>query len=168
MKASFLAVAVVFLSATQALPQSGTLTEADKAFLTSDRRGATYELESAKLASKKAVRADIKSYAEKLIRDHEAYNAALETLGKAEGLTLPTEPEAADRARLQELEKLSGSAFEALYIKEAVRINAEDKRDADKEKATTKIAAISDFIGKFASMDAEHEELARRLAAAKS
>ena len=149
--------------AGQAYAQSGSLSESDKAYLIKDRRGATYELESAKLALSKAAREDVKSYAQKLVHDHSAYNAALEKLGKEQGVTLPTEPDAADKAHMADLEKLSGKAFDALYIKEAIRINTEDKTDAEKAKSSTKDQAIKEFIAKFADMDAEHEKLAKQL-----
>ena len=48
-------------------------------------------------------------------------------------------------------------------MKEALRIDAEDKRDSEKEKATTKSEAIKSFIAKFADMDTEHETLAKQL-----
>ena len=70
---------------------------------------------SAKLAVSKASREDVKSYAQKLVHDHEDYNAALEKLGKDEGVILPTDPDAADKAHMTDLEKLNGKAFDALY-----------------------------------------------------
>ena len=146
-----------------ALAQSGSLSESDKEFLTKDRRGATYELESAKLAVSKASREDVKSYAQKLVHDHSDYNAELEKLGKEQGVTLPTEPDAADKAHMADLEKLSGKAFDTLYVQEALRINADDKKAAEKEKSETKNPAIKDFIAKFADMDAEHEKVAKQL-----
>ena len=143
--------------------QTGTLSEADRSFLVKESRGAAYELASAKLAVKKASRGDVKSYAEKLVKDHEMYNAALEKLGKSQGLTLPNEPDPADKAHMQDLERLSGAAFDGLYIKEALRINADDKRDGAKQKADTKSEPIKDFMAKFSDMDAEHEKLAAQL-----
>ena len=106
--------------------------------------------ESAKLAASKASREDVKSYAQKLVHDHSDYNAELEKLGKEQGATLPTEPDAADQARMAELEKASGKAFDALYVKDALRINADDKKAAEKEKSETKNPAIKAFIAKFA------------------
>ena len=147
----------------QASAQSGQLSGSDKSYLTKDRRGAAYELESAKLASSKSSREDVKSYARKLVQDHETYNAALEKLGKQEGVTLPTDLDAADKAHMANLEKLSGKAFDALYIREAIRINAEDKKDAEKEKSETKNADVKNFIAKFTDVDAEHEKLAKAL-----
>jgi len=122
--------------AGQAWAQSGSLSQTDKEFLIKDSRGAAYELGSAKLAVQKASSVDVKSYAEKLVKDHESFNAALEQLGKQEGVTLPTEPDATDKAHMAELEKLSGKAFATAYVKDAVRINADDKQAAEKEKAS--------------------------------
>ncbi len=151
-------------SGGQVAAQSGTLNASDKAFLVKDSRGAAYELASAKLAVQKASRNDIKGYAEKLVKDHEDYNTALESLGQQDGITLPTEPDTADKAHMAALQKLTGKAFDRLYVREALRINAEDKRDAEKEKAATKSEAVRAFIAKFADMDAEHERLAKQLA----
>ena len=149
--------------AGQAHAQSGTLSQSDKDYLAKDRRGAAYELGSAKLAVIKASRGDVKSYAQKLVHDHEDYNAALEKLGKEQGVTLPTEPDAVDKVHMADLAKLSGKAFDTLYIKEAMRINADDKTASEKETADTKDLAVKAFIAKFADMDAEHEKLAKQL-----
>ena len=167
MKNVLLSTVLIAGFALPALAQSGTLSESDKAFLTKDRRGAAYELESAKFAETRAKRQDVKSYAQKLVHDHEAYNAALEKLGKEQGVTLPTEPDATDKVKMAELEKLNGDAFDKIYIQDALRINTEDKKDAEKEKSETKNEAIKSFIAKFADMDAEHEKLAKELEASK-
>ncbi len=163
MKRSMVLAIGVLGFAGQAFAQSGSLSKSDKEYLIKDRRGAAYELESAKLAVSKASRDDVKSYAQKLVHDHIDYNAELEKLVKAQGVTLPTEPDAADKAHMADLEKLSGKAFDTLYIQEALRINAEDKKAAEKEKSETKDPTIKDFIAKFADMDAEHEKLAKQL-----
>ena len=163
MKRSMMIAAAIVGLAGQAYAQSGSLSEADRSYLTKDRRGAAYELESAKLAVSKASRDDVKSYAQKLVHDHSDYNTALEKLGKEEGVVLPTDPDAADKAHLADLEKLNGKAFDTLYIQEALRINAEDKKDSEKEKSATSNSAIRAFIAKFADMDAEHETLAKQL-----
>ena len=75
----------------------------------------------------------------------------------------PTDPGAADEAHLADLEKLSGKAFDRLYIQEALRIDAEDETASDREKSETSNPAVKAFVGKFADMDAEHEAGARRL-----
>ena len=161
------AIAVVSISlfATDlAHAQSGSISEADKTFLMEDSRGAAYELASAKLAVSKATRDDVKNYTEKLVRDHERYNSELEQLGRSLGLTLSTELDQTAKVHIEDLQGLSGTAFDMLFLKEAKRVNADDKRDADKEKASTKEQTIKDFIAKFAATDAEHEKIADELA----
>ena len=162
--ASLLAGAAVAGWQGPARAQNADLSEADRSFLVKDARGAAYELQSAKLAVQKAARQDVKDYAAKLVRDHETYNTALEQLGKKQGLTLPTDFDATDKAHMQDLERLSGKAFDDLYIKEAMRINADDERDSAKEKASTKVQAIKDFMAEFEGMDKDHEKLAQKLA----
>ena len=151
------------LGAAQA--ESGRLSDADKAFLVKESRGAAYELDIAKMAAKKAVRPDVKGYAEKLVHDHQQYNDALEKLGQTEGMTLPTTPHEADKARIGYLDSLSGTAFDSLFIKQAVKVNAQDKKEGADEKSSTKSQAIKDFMEKFSDMDAEHEKLAKQLEA---
>ena len=149
--------------ASPAWAQAGKLSASDEAFLTKDAMGAAYELQSAKLATTKATRPDIKAYAAKLVHDHEAYNAALEKLGQEHDVKLSMQPDAADAAHLLDLNRASGSAFDTLYVQEAIRVNKEDKQAGDAEKASTKSQVIKDFIAKFAAMDAGHEKLAKTL-----
>ena len=137
----------------------------DRDFLVQDAQGAAYELNLARLAADRAAREDVKSYARKLVADHDGYNGALQALGKAKGLQLPTEMTAT--AKLDAIKLLSGALFDKAFIAEAMRVNADDVAEADKEKAATHDDAIRSFLGKFAAMDSEHEALAKRLNDAK-
>ena len=105
----------------------------------------------------------MKAYAQKLVNDHEAYNAALRRLGRDQGLPLPNDLTGADTVRLTALKALSGSLFDKAYVKEAIRINADDMSEAKKEMDATQDETIKTFIAKFAGMDAEHERLAKAL-----
>ena len=159
----FLIAAVIGIA--PALAQK--IDSADRDYLVQDAQGAAYELNLAKLATAKASRADVKAYAGKLVADHETYNAALQKLGTQEGLSLPNDMTTTDSAKLDVLKALSGSLFDKAFIEQAMSINAEDVKEADKERNTTKDAAIKTFIGTFASMDREHEALAKKLNDAK-
>ncbi len=141
------------------------LSPIDRACLITEASGAAYELASAKLAAAKATREDVKAYARMLVGDHEAYNAALLNLGKAKGLLLPTEVDGDDAKRLSALDQASGPGFDAAYVTEALRVNAEDGREAEQERASTADPAIKAFIERFAGrgVDAKHEAGAKRL-----
>lgn len=150
--------------AAPACAQSGSdLTAADRQFLTQDAQGGMYELSIAKLAEQKTTRQDIKSYASMVVNDHEHYNTALQKLAADKGVTLPKEMSAADRTKLDALEKDSGNSFDRTFIQDAKRVNAQDKKDAQQEANQTKDADIKAFIQKFADMDSKHEKGAQDL-----
>ena len=140
-----------------------TRSTTDKDYLVQDAQGAAYELESAKLATRKASNPDVKAYAQKLVHDHETYNAALQRLGHEHGFALPNDLTSADTVRLTALKALSGSLFDKAYVKEAIRINADDLDEAKTEMDATQDEGIKTFISQFAGMDAEHEALAKAL-----
>ena len=140
-----------------------TRSTTDKDYLVQDAQGAAYELASAKLATRKASNPDVKAYAQKLVHDHETYNAVLQRLGHEHGFALPNDLTGADTVRLTALKALSGSLFDKAYVKEAIRINADDLDEAKKEMDATQDEGIKTFISKFAGMDAEHEALAKAL-----
>ena len=143
------------------------VSDADRDYLMQDARGAAYELNLAKLAADKASRADVKAYAGKLVADHQIYNAALQALGKEKSLSLPNDMTSGDTVKLTALKALSGSLFDRAFIEQAMSINADDVREAEKERKATRDEAIKSFIAKFASMDTEHEALAKKLNEAK-
>ena len=65
--------------------------------------------------------------------------------------------------RLTALKALAGSLFDEAYVKEAIRINADDLSEAKKEMDETRDEPIKTFLSRFAGMDAEHESLAKAL-----
>ena len=151
-------------SARPALAQNTpTRSTTDKDYLVQDAQGAAYELEAAKLATRKASDPAVKAYAQRLVHDHEAYNAALQRLGHDHGFTLPDDLSAADTVRLTALKALAGSVFDKAYVKEAIRINADDLSDAKKEMDATQDETIKTFLSHFAGMDADHEASAKAL-----
>ncbi len=155
---------MLLASAGPALAQNTPIrSTTDKDYLVEDARSAAYELASAKLATQKASNPAVKAYAEKLVKDHESYNTALQRLGHDQGYTLPNDLSAADSVRLTALKALSGSLFDKAYVKEAIRINADDLSEARKEMDATQDETIKTFLSQFAGMDAEHEASAKAL-----
>ncbi len=145
--ASFGIASFMVVSPGPALAQNTpTRTTTDKDYLVQDAQGSAYELETAKLATRKASNPDVKAYAEKLVHDHETYNAALQRLGHQQGFSLPTDLTTADTVRLTALKALAGSLFDKAYVKEAIRINADDLSEAKKEMDETQDDTIKTFL----------------------
>ncbi len=137
--------------------------DADRTFLIQDVQGGRYELALAKLATTKATKPAIKQYAQMIVRDHSRANQALMQLVKQEGVNLPAGMTDKDTKMLARLKTMSGSNFNRAFVDEMNRINAEDKRSADQEKASTKESAIRSYISRFSAMDAKHKSGASQL-----
>ncbi len=167
--ALLLAAAIVPAARAQTTPPvagtaaPGQLTDADRAFLVKDAQGGLYEKALAELAQKRAARADVKAYATQVAADHETANGALQDLATFKGVSLPTAMGAADQRKLKGMTAYNARAFDAAFVKEAIRINAQDKRDSAAESGRTQDADIKAFLAKFSAMDADHERMALAL-----
>ena len=144
-------------------PKPAPITNTDHQFLVKDAQGGAYEIALAALAQQRTSREDIRAYASRIIADHATYNQALQELGRAKGIELPTDVTAEDRVRLNGINVYTGSTADRSFIEEAIRINAEDKQDAAEEVAKTPDPDIRAFLQKFEAVDAEHEQMALAL-----
>ncbi len=156
-----IALAVLLILAAPAA--FAAVSAADRSFLTHEAQGGAYELAIAQLATQKGTRDDIKAYAQRIVSDHEQANTALQQLAQSKGVSLPTGMTNDEQTRFAGLQNLQGTTFDRAYVKEAVRINAGDKRDFAKEAKTTHDADIRAYVQRFAAMDAEHEQAAKQL-----
>ena len=144
-------------------PKPAPITNTDRQFLIKDAQGGAYEIAIAALAQQRTSREDVRAYASRVIADHATYNQALQELGRAKGVELPTDMTAEDRVRLNGLNVYTGSTADRSFIEEAIRVNAEDKQDAAEEATRTSDPDIRTFLRKFEAVDAEHERMALAL-----
>lgn len=144
-------------------PKPAPITSTDHQFLVKDAQGGAYEIALAALAQQRTSREDVRAYASRVIADHATYNQALQELGHAKGVELPTDMTAEDRVRLNSINSQAGSTADRSFIEEAIRVNAEDKQDAAEEAAKTPDSDIRAFLRKFEAVDTEHERLALAL-----
>jgi len=149
---------------TLATAQAMAAAPFDQLFLRSEAQGSAYELHIAQLAAARASRAEVRAYAATLVNDHEAYNGALRDLAQAKGVALTST--LADKAKHQatRLGSLRGSAFDAAFLREAQRINAEDIRSFRQEASRTADPEIRDFVTRFLEVDEKHASAAAALA----
>ena len=154
-----LAASLSFLS----VPASARAAPADATFLTKDVQGGRYELALAQLGSRLATKPAIRRFAQMVVRDHAAANAALMRLVKAEGVRAPAGMTAEDAAMLTRMKTLRGTNFDRAFVDEMNRINIEDAQAAGKETAATSDRSITAYLARFAAMDARHKQAAAAL-----
>jgi putative membrane protein len=97
---------------------TGKISGADRHFI--EEAGATNlaEIQLGRLAADKGESPEVKGLGQKLVDDHTRANDQLKPLADARGITLPTEPSAAQRSTYERLSKLSGKDFDKAFLKE--------------------------------------------------
>jgi putative membrane protein len=124
------------------------------------------EISVGDLAQKNGDGDDVKSFGKMLVDDHTASNTKATSLAQANGVTPPTEPNAADKKKHDELAKLSGAEFDREFAKAMVKGH---------EEAIAKFEAASkgnDDVAKFAQETLptlqKHLKTAQSIASSKS
>jgi putative membrane protein len=78
------------------------------------------EVELGRLAAERGNGAEVKAFGQMMVDDHGKANAELATLASRMGVGLPSAPPEAARTEREGLNNLTGSAFDAAYLKAMV------------------------------------------------
>ena len=84
-------------------------------FVKKAAQGGMTEVEVAKVASSKTQNPEIRSFAQKMVKDHSAANQELASLAKSKGLQVPATLDAEHKGVVQKLSAKSGADFDAAY-----------------------------------------------------
>jgi putative membrane protein len=77
------------------------------------------EIAAARIALNKTQNAEVKKFAQKMVDDHDSALTKVKTVAQQKGVTLPAEPDAKHKAMAAKLEKVSGAAFDKMYMENA-------------------------------------------------
>lgn len=121
------------------------------------------EIETARMALEQGTSAEVKNFAEKMIKDHTAANEDLKEIATRKQLELSDSPDAMNKAKAMILELREGENFDEAYARNQVNAHeqavelyreaAEGVRDEDLQAyAKEKLSTLE-----------EHLEMARRL-----
>lgn len=157
-------------SSTTAATASGEakLTAADRKAITDMGMANMAEVELGKLAQSKTQNAEVKEFASKMVEDHGAALAEVQTLAQAKGVTLPTALDAKHKAMATRLEKLSGDAFDKTYVKQGgVGAHKETLTKLQKASKAAKDADVKAQVDKTIPVVQAHLKQAEQLAKGK-
>jgi putative membrane protein len=98
--------------AVQATPQS---------FATDAAAAGMAEVALSRLALQKSSSADVKQFAQMMIKDHSRAGSTLKTIASQDGVRLPTAPTPEQQAVAKELRGKSGGAFDTAYAAQMVK-----------------------------------------------
>ena len=128
--------------------KTDTLSSADKTFVKKAAIGNLAEVKMGKLAVAKAARDDVKKFGQRMIDDHTKAYDALKELATRKGFTAPTDVDEPHQKMLDQMDKLSGSAFDDHYVKMMVEDHDEDVAEFKKESTKADDAEVKAFASK--------------------
>jgi putative membrane protein len=107
----------------------GELARADRDFVTDAAMAGMAEVESSRLAVRKATSPAVRQFAQRMVDDHGSANAELTAFAQSRGMTLPAEVDRSHRKAIDGLDKRSGEDFDRAYMRMQV---------ADHEKSVSR------------------------------
>jgi|SRR5882724_460819 len=123
--------AAAFL-ASQASAQMDSLKHSDKAFIEKAAKAGTEEVDISRVAAERTLNPQVKAFAQMVIDDHTAANAALGTIASGKGVSLP----ATDMEVTNKWSKKSGKDLDEDYVEKMVSAHKEAvelfQKEADK------------------------------------
>lgn len=93
--------------------------ESPKSFLSGAIEDSRSDIQLSQLALQKSQNADVKSFAQRMIKDHTALNERIEALARAKNLKLPGGTSLRQQASYEQLSHASGN-FDKLYMDDRV------------------------------------------------
>ena len=97
--------------------QAKPLSSQDRKFVEAAAGAGAAEVEMARVAMERADSSDVKSFASRMVSDHEQAGNDLDKIAASKGATLNDKMSAKDQAALDRLRKLQGESFDREYVK---------------------------------------------------
>jgi putative membrane protein len=148
---------------------SGTRTDEmkDKMFLRQAAEGGLAEVQFGQLATQKGGSDEVKAFGQKMIEDHSALNKEIEDAADSAGVMLPKRMNKESQTEYDNLNGLSGDAFDAEYLTLMVKAHHKDLRDFRMESVSTQNPALREIVVKGQRVIYGHMVMVDKLAKSK-
>jgi putative membrane protein len=133
----------------------------DQEFVMSAAHGNMAEIELGKLAETRASSDQVKTFAKRMVDDHQKALDGLKAVAKNEKITLPSAIDAKDQALKDRLQKLSGTVFDREYMSAMVRDHRQDVAEFRAESTTAQFADVKQYASSTLPTLEDHLKLAR-------
>lgn len=119
-----IAAVAALLFATTLTARAAGIDEADATFLQAASQANAAEIKVSQAAQTRAKDAQVRAFADRMVKDHSAIGHEIEDLAKRKNVDVKTEPDAAHMVKIGGLQKLEGSAFDHGYASLMVQDHA--------------------------------------------
>ena len=134
----------------------------DIEFILDAAKGGMAEVELGKLAADRAQNDEVKKFAQRMVDDHSKANDQLKQIADSKGIKLPSDVESKDKALMQRLEKLNGTAFDRAYMNAMVNDHVKDVSEFKKEANGGRDSQVKSFASSTLPTLEEHLQQAKQ------
>lgn len=164
MKSLMFGIAIALAGATAA--QANDVGN-DQSFVTQVGQGGAAEVELGKTAQMQGTSDAVKQFGKQMVADHTSAGEALGRAATADGLTVPAEPSASQKATGEQMKALKGTAFDNAYATAMVKDHKETIALFEKEAKSGQSANVKAFAEKTLPTLKAHLKMAEDLNASK-
>jgi putative membrane protein len=151
---------LIVVPGAQAAP---TVSTADQDFMLAAAQGGMTEVKLGELASQNGAHGDVKTFGQKMVKDHTAINDDLKALAAQKGVVLPDGLDAKHQMMVDKMAALTGSGFDDAYINGMIKDHKMDAKEFKAEDADTKDQDIKGFLDKTIPVVDEHLKIIKAM-----
>lgn len=156
------AVVLLMLGALPGSVLAAAVPVEPQAFVLAATEAGLMEVESARVAMNASTSSAVKSFADRMITDHERSDAELAAIAKKKSITVPTQLDAARTKQLQSLRDKSIGEFDAAYADQVVARHAQAV-ELFRANVTNTDAELAAYAARTLPLLQEHQRLADSL-----
>ncbi len=155
-----LAVALLLPGLARAHGTAANVNDSDKDFLNKAAQGNMAEVKMGQLAATHAQSAAVKSFGERMVKDHTKAVDELKALATKKSVTIPTDISADQQKKYDDLAKLSGADFDKAYMDEMIKDHDQDVSEFQDAAKSAKDKDIRNLAAKLLPTLKSHQKMA--------
>jgi putative membrane protein len=125
--------------------------------------GNLYEVRLGQVAERKAVNAAVKRFAQRMIDDHSKMQNGWTTLASSNGFPITPELDAGDKAKVDQLEQLSGAEFDRAYMNLMIQGHQDAVNRLEGEARTANSAQVRAQLTNYLPVYQQHLSMAQQV-----
>lgn len=143
---------------------TGMLGAADARYAMKAAQGGMAEVEMATLALKQSNNEQVRSFAQRMLKDHSEMNTQLMRLATARRLVLPDDMSPQDQVSMRYLSRRSGARFDADYLRQQVRAHEQTLALFQEAASSARDPELANFFAMHSGHIADHLAMVKTLA----
>lgn len=148
---------------TSSAAGTSRLSASDQDFVNNAAIGELFEVESGKIAAKKAANPQVRQFAERMVRDHGEADNKLKRDVSVAGGTVPNDLDPQHQQELQQITSQQGPDFDRNYMQMMVKDHDTDAQDFGKAAQTLQNPRLKQFAAQTLKVIQEHDKMAHQI-----